>query len=214
VLLSDETVLSKGAIDAIEVLLNAFVRFGLPERILSDNAKAFTSFVYRLLMGVLRVGVRYTEPGHPWENPYAESLIGTLRAYSNTTRSIKPALEPFTAFPSLRSRTSYGQALRRDDLDELQIAFESKAIGCVCVIKNPSEDSGQVLTAEIAQIDAELKRLTELKQSRQNNVNRLKAYLLANPEKASGQAMKNAAIRKIESGVHRVRILLPTYLRG
>jgi transposase InsO family protein len=81
VLLSDETVLSKGAIDAIEVLLNAFVRFGLPERILSDNAKAFTSFVYRLLMGVLRVGVRYTEPGHPWENPYAESLIGTLRAY-------------------------------------------------------------------------------------------------------------------------------------
>lgn len=81
VLLSDETVLSKGAIDAISVLLNAFARFGLPEMILSDNAKAFSSFVYRLLLGVLRVGVRYTEPGHPWENPYAESLIGTLRAY-------------------------------------------------------------------------------------------------------------------------------------
>jgi hypothetical protein len=81
VLLSDETVLSKGAIDAIDVLFKAFARFGLPELILSDNAKAFTSFVYRLLMGVLRVGVRYTEPGHPWENPYAESLIGTLRAY-------------------------------------------------------------------------------------------------------------------------------------
>jgi hypothetical protein len=77
-----------------------------------------------------------------------------------------------------------------DELDALAIQFEDKAIGCVCVIKN--------LNAEIATIDAELKRLTELKQSRQNNVDRLKAYLLAN--------MQNAAIRKIESGVHRVRV--------
>jgi hypothetical protein len=82
------------------------------------------------------------------------------------------------------------ETVNTDDLDALQIAFESKAIGCVCVIKN--------LTGEIAQIDAELKRLTELKQSRQNNVDRLKAYLLAN--------MRTAEIRKIESGVHRVRV--------
>ena len=32
-------------------------------------------------MAVLRVKVRYTAPGSPWENPFAESFIGTLRAY-------------------------------------------------------------------------------------------------------------------------------------
>ena len=53
----------------------------MPEQILSDNAKAFTSMLYRLLLGVLRVKVRYITPGCPWENPFAESFIGTLRAY-------------------------------------------------------------------------------------------------------------------------------------
>ena len=38
-------------------------------------------FIHRLLMGVLRVKVGYITPGHPWENPFAESFIGTLRAY-------------------------------------------------------------------------------------------------------------------------------------
>ncbi len=57
------------------------MRWGLPQAILSDNAKAFTSLLYTLLMGVLRVQVRYITPGCPWENGYAESLIGTLRAY-------------------------------------------------------------------------------------------------------------------------------------
>jgi hypothetical protein len=81
VLLSDEICLSKGARDAVLVLLRAFARWGLPEEIISDNAKAFTSFLHRLLLGVLQVKVSYTTPGCPWENPYAESLIGTLRAY-------------------------------------------------------------------------------------------------------------------------------------
>jgi transposase InsO family protein len=81
VLLSDEICLSKGARDACLILLRAFARWGLPEEIVSDNAKAFTSLLYRLLLGVLRVKVSYTTPGCPWENPYAESFIGTLRAY-------------------------------------------------------------------------------------------------------------------------------------
>ena len=81
VLLSDETCLSKGAREACLVLLRAFVRWGLPEEILSDNAGAFISLLYRLFLGVLRVKVSYTNPGCPWENPFAESLIGTLRAY-------------------------------------------------------------------------------------------------------------------------------------
>ena len=81
VLLSDAVCTSKGARDACVILLATFARWGLPQTILSDNAKAFTSLLYTLLMGALRVAVRYSPPGHPWENPFAESLIGTLRAY-------------------------------------------------------------------------------------------------------------------------------------
>lgn len=80
-MLTDEICLSKTARDACLILLRAFARWGLPEEIVSDNAKSFTSLLYRLLMGVLRVKVNYITPGHPWENPYAESFIGVLRAY-------------------------------------------------------------------------------------------------------------------------------------
>jgi hypothetical protein len=77
-----------------------------------------------------------------------------------------------------------------DDLDALAIQFEDKAIGCACVIKN--------LTGEINAIDAEIKRLTDLKNARRNNVDRLKAYLLS--------CMQAADIRKIDVGVHGLRI--------
>ncbi|MFC1718638.1 DDE-type integrase/transposase/recombinase [Candidatus Poribacteria bacterium] len=81
VLLSHEVCLSKGAREACLVLLRAFAHWGLPEEILSDNGGAFISLLYRLFLGVLRVKVSYTTPGCPWENPFAESFIGTLRAY-------------------------------------------------------------------------------------------------------------------------------------
>ena len=57
VLLSDEICLSKGAREACLILLRAFAQWGLPEEILSDNAGAFISLLYRLLLGVLRVKV-------------------------------------------------------------------------------------------------------------------------------------------------------------
>ncbi len=81
VLLSDEICLSKSARDACLILLRTFMRWGLPDEIISDNAKAFTSFLYTTLLGALSVQVSHITPGCPWENPYAESLIGTLRAY-------------------------------------------------------------------------------------------------------------------------------------
>ncbi len=81
VLLSDDVCLSKSAWDSVLILLRAFACWGLPEEIICDNAKAFTSFLYRLLLGMLRVKVSYTTPGCPWENAHAEALIGTLRAY-------------------------------------------------------------------------------------------------------------------------------------
>lgn len=80
-LLSDEVIRSKSARDACIVLLRAFARFGLPEAIVSDNAKAFVSLLYTVLLGRLGVKVRHITPGSPWENPYAESVIGTLRGY-------------------------------------------------------------------------------------------------------------------------------------
>jgi hypothetical protein len=81
VLLSDEICLSKGARDACLILLRAFAQWGLPGEIVSDNGGAFISLLYRLLLGVLRVKVSFITPGCPWENPFAESFIGTLRAY-------------------------------------------------------------------------------------------------------------------------------------
>jgi hypothetical protein len=47
------------------ILLRAFALWGLPEEILSDNAGAFISLLYRLLLGVLRVKVSYTIPVVP-----------------------------------------------------------------------------------------------------------------------------------------------------
>ena len=77
-----------------------------------------------------------------------------------------------------------------EQLDALQIAFQDKSIACACVIKN--------LSAEVNAIESELKRLQDLKATRQNNVDRLKAYILAN--------MKAAGLSKVENGVHSLRI--------
>jgi len=55
VLLSDEICLNKGARDACLILLRTFMRWGLPDDIVSDNAAAFTSFLYTTLLGALNV---------------------------------------------------------------------------------------------------------------------------------------------------------------
>jgi hypothetical protein len=81
VLLSHEVCSSKGARDAILILLRVFARWGLPEEIISDNAGAFISLLYQFFLARLQVKVSHTNPGHPWENAHAEALIGTLRAY-------------------------------------------------------------------------------------------------------------------------------------
>ena len=81
VLLSDEVCLSRGARDAVLILLRAFIRWGLPEEIVSDNAGAFISLLFQLFLARLQIEVSHTTPGCPWQNAHAESLIGTLRAY-------------------------------------------------------------------------------------------------------------------------------------
>ena len=82
------------------------------------------------------------------------------------------------------------EEVNTDQLDALAIQFESKAIGCAIVTKN--------LNAEISAIESEIKRLQDLKTTRQNNVDRLKAYIMS--------CMKGAGIDKVENGVHKIRI--------
>jgi hypothetical protein len=79
--LSDEICLSKDARDAVLILLRAFIRWGLPQEILSDNAGAFISLLYQLFLARFQIKVSHTIPGHPWENGHAEALIGTFRVY-------------------------------------------------------------------------------------------------------------------------------------
>ncbi len=81
VVLSDEVCLSKDTRDAAMILLRVFTLWGLPEEILSDNGGAFISMLYQLFLARFQIKVSHTTPGHPWENAYAESLIGTFRAY-------------------------------------------------------------------------------------------------------------------------------------
>ena len=87
---------------------------------------------------------------------------------------------------------SQHEAVDTDPLNALQIAFDQKAIGCACVVKN--------LNAEVNAIDAEIKRLQDLRAARQNNIDRLKAYLMS--------CMKAAGIDKVENGIHKLRIAL------
>ncbi len=68
VILSDEICLSKDARDAVLILLRAFIHWGLPEEILSDNGGAFISILYQLFLARFQVKVSHTTPGHPWEN--------------------------------------------------------------------------------------------------------------------------------------------------
>ncbi len=48
------------------------------ERVLSDNAKAYHSQLWRDRCGELEIGRRYTRPYSPWTNGKAEALIKTL----------------------------------------------------------------------------------------------------------------------------------------
>ena len=82
------------------------------------------------------------------------------------------------------------EEVNTEQLDALAIQFDDKAVSCACVVKN--------LNAEVSAIESEIKRLIDLKVARQNNVDRLKAYIMSN--------MKAAGIDKVENGVHRIRI--------
>ena len=68
-----------GSEAVIRALDGLFRRHGAPEYLRSDNGGEFIAA--RLKGWLARRGTQtvYVEPGHPWENGYAESLIGKLR---------------------------------------------------------------------------------------------------------------------------------------
>lgn len=65
--------------DVIDCLADLFVDRTRPVYLRSDNGAEFTAQAVRDWLGRLGVTTLYIAPGSPWENGYAESLIGKLR---------------------------------------------------------------------------------------------------------------------------------------
>lgn len=63
----------------VQVLLELFGRHGAPEYLRSDNGPEFIAAQVRQWLGAQGTGTIYIEPGHPWENGYAESFNGKFR---------------------------------------------------------------------------------------------------------------------------------------
>ena len=82
------------------------------------------------------------------------------------------------------------QEVDEDQLEQLEIDFKQKAVGCASVIKN--------FDSWVVSIDNEIKRLKERKKVTLNKKERLKNYLL--------QEMKQSGIQRIEEGSHRVSV--------
>lgn len=63
----------------VEVLREAFFRYGRPEFIRCDNGPEFTSWSLRLFLQAEGARHLLIQPGSPWQNGFAESFIGTFR---------------------------------------------------------------------------------------------------------------------------------------
>ena len=65
--------------DVIRVLARLMLRYGIPERIRSDNGPEFVAKAVREWLARLGTETLFIEPGSPWENGYIESFNGKLR---------------------------------------------------------------------------------------------------------------------------------------
>jgi putative transposase len=70
-----------GAGKVVETLARLCGRRGAPEYLRSDNGPEFIAHELQAWLAAAAQETRtvYIEPGHPWENGYAESFIGKLR---------------------------------------------------------------------------------------------------------------------------------------
>jgi len=67
------------ATDVIQLLAWLFLVRGTPEHIRSDNGPEFVAQAVQTWLGQRDCQTIYITPGSPWENPYIESFIATLR---------------------------------------------------------------------------------------------------------------------------------------
>ena len=65
--------------DVIDILAELFIIRGVPEHIRSDNGPEFIADAIGEYLNRADAGVKYIEPGSPWENGYAESFHSRLR---------------------------------------------------------------------------------------------------------------------------------------
>ncbi len=65
--------------DVIHALGQAMLKHGIPGCIRSDNGPEFIAQKLKQWIAESGIGIMYIEPGSPWENPFVESLNGTLR---------------------------------------------------------------------------------------------------------------------------------------
>lgn len=70
---------SLDSVAVIEALQEQFVLHGAPEFLRSDNGGEFIADRVKQWLKAHGTQTVYIEPGHPWENPYAESFMGKFR---------------------------------------------------------------------------------------------------------------------------------------
>lgn len=65
--------------DGLEVLMDLFLKRGVPVHIRSDNDSEFIAQKVRKFLSRLYVKPLFIEPGSPWENGSIESFNGRMR---------------------------------------------------------------------------------------------------------------------------------------
>jgi transposase InsO family protein len=63
----------------LDVLKWLFATRGVPEHLRSDNGSEFIANKIKAWLHTSGCQTIYIEPGHPWENPFIERFIGTLK---------------------------------------------------------------------------------------------------------------------------------------
>jgi len=71
--------LSFKGVDVVRVLEEATARYGQPEYLRCDNGGQFIAKAVRLWAERQRIRIAYIDPGRPWQNGAAESLVATYR---------------------------------------------------------------------------------------------------------------------------------------
>ena len=82
-----QAVTDKSSITLLRHLLDVIERYGKPKIVRTDNEAVFTSRLFRMVLGLLRIKHQTTDLHCPWQNGRIERLFGTLNLDSSVDRS-------------------------------------------------------------------------------------------------------------------------------